>query len=153
MYFEGSQFDLIHQGTRRFDPELKMVGVEFRDLREKSARLWTHLNSIRNRSQVDKAFKALFGVGGKQMLQKVLGPDAQEFWNNYRRLAEFRNAMIHKARRLWFRTIENPQDRSAAERMLAASVHFVPTCWVVFSKLWNEYIHKKVLAQKCGGTV
>jgi hypothetical protein len=76
------------------------------------------------------------------MLERVLGDEAEPFWQNYRRLADFRNQMVHKGLRVWHRTVDVEQDRQTADRMLTASMYFVPACWVVFSKLWNEYIHK-----------
>ena len=118
----------------------------------KSERICDYLRGIRSQPGTEQALKKLFGAGEQDMLRKVLGSQADEFWENYRRLAEFRNQIVHKGRRVWYRTVGDvSQDRRPAEQMLTASMYFVPTCWVVFSNLWNEYIHKPMLASKKGG--
>jgi|GEM_PF-5594858 len=148
MYFEASVFDLIKWGTHWLDPDLNWIGAAFEEVREKSERIWEYLLSIRSYDATNDALKRLFGVNGKTMLQTVLGDEAEPFWDNYRRLAEFRNQIVHKGRRVWCRTVEVDHDRSAADRMLTASIYFVPRCWVVFSKLWNEYIYKPMLERR-----
>ena len=152
MYFEASVFDLIKWGTHWLDPKLNWIGVAFEEVRTKSVRIWAYLGGIRSQPRTDQALKKLFGAGEQDMLRTVLGSQADEFWANYRRLAEFRNQIIHKGRWVWYRTVGDvSQDRRPAEQMRTASMYFVPTCWVVFSKMWNEYIHKPMLARGKAG--
>ncbi|HEY3245837.1 MAG TPA: hypothetical protein VGM03_21050 [Phycisphaerae bacterium] len=146
-YFEASVFNLIYYGTCWLDPELNWIGAAFGEVRDKSERIWEYLLRIRSTDATEQALRRLFGVDGKTMLETVLGAEAKPFWDNYRRLAEFRNQIVHKGRRLWYRTVNVNQDRAAADQMLAAGMFFVPTCWVVFSKLWNEYVHKPMRAK------
>lgn len=144
-YFEASMFDLIYWGTVWLDPELNWIGAAFEEVRQKEERIWKHLDTIRGRSATDKALQQIFSATGKQMLQKALGADAQPFWEDYCRLAGLRNNIVHRGLRLRYRTVSIEQDGTAAHQTLIASIHFVPTCWVVFSRLWNEYIHPPML--------
>ena len=146
-YLEASVFDLMKWGTHWLDPDLNWIDAELEDVGSKSERIWAHLLNVRSQAATDDALKHLFGVNGKEMLQTVLGDDAVPFWQNYRRLADFRNQIVHQGRRVWYRTVNTSQARAPADQMLTASMYFVPTCWVVFSKLWNEYIHKPMLAE------
>lgn len=149
MYFEASVFDLIKWGTHWLDPELNWIGAAFEEVGEKSDRIWAYLLTIRSNDATNDALKRLFGVDGKVMLQTALGEEAGPFWQNYRCLAEFRNEIVHKGRRVRYRTVGDvAQDRQTADRMLTASMYFVPTCWVVFSRLWNKYIHNEMLARR-----
>ncbi|MGB2781863.1 MAG: hypothetical protein WBD63_10335 [Phycisphaerae bacterium] len=141
-YFEASVFDLIYWGTVWLDPQLNWIGAAFEEVKSKEERIWVYLDQIRSRDATDEALQRLFAVTGRQMLEKVLGPDAVPFWENYCRLDDLRNRIVHRGQRVWYRTIAPQQDPLYAERILRASMEWVPTCWVVFSRLWNEYIHK-----------
>jgi hypothetical protein len=152
MYFEASVFDLIRWGTHWLDPELNWIGASFEEVGDKSERIWAYLLSIRSPKATDNALKRLFGANGKTMLYAILGDEAKAYWANYRRLADFRNEIVHRGRRVCYRTITDNQDHSMAERMLKASMYWIPTCWVVFSGLWNEYIHKPMLERKQNGS-
>lgn len=152
MYFEAHVFDLIRWGTSWLDPDLNWIGAEFSEVREKTERIWQYLLTIKSNKATNEALKRLFDLDGRQMLESVLGPeDANAFWANYSNLADLRNRMVHKAMRVAYRTVDVSSDGATGQQILTASIHFVPTCWVVFSKLWNEYIHKRMLARKSQG--
>ena len=105
--------------------------------------------------KTDEALKRLFGDDGKTMLRRVLGKDADSFWKNYELCRDWRNQIAHRGRRIFYESVPAELQLQAdreREAMLWSSLYFVPTCWVVFSKLWNEYIHKPMLARmKAGG--
>jgi len=144
MYFEASVFRMIYWGTVWLDPDLNWIGAEFNEIREKTERIWTFLNSIRSHKDTDAALKRLFGVSGQDMLKKVIGEkDAACFWENYRKLAAYRNKIIHCGKRAIYRAFGEPQvEESKAVEILNWCLCFIPTCWIVFSQLHNEYIHK-----------
>ncbi len=152
MYFEASVFNFLFYGTRWRDPNLSSIGVEMPALLEREGCIWEYLESLNSLKKTDAALKRLFGADGKTMLGTVLGPDAEEFWENYLNCRRWRNQISHRGHRIYFETVPQHQQADAGivrDRTLRASLCFVPTCWVVFSKLWNEYLHKPTLATGC----
>lgn len=129
------------------DPELNWIGADLSELRDKLKRILEYLGKIRSPKATNAALERLFAATLNDMLRTALGEAADEFWANYRRVADIRNTIIHKGNRVWYRTIEVQQSTVQRDQILSASVHFAPECWVVFSRLWNEYIHKPMLAK------
>lgn len=151
MYFEASVFNLLHVGTKLLDPELTVIGAAFGEVQDREERIWKYLETINNWAATDAALEKVFGINGKTMLEAVLGTDADAFWENYSKLKQWRNQIAHRGRRIYYITVDDDQQQDEVQvkvRMLRASLHFVPECWVVFSRLWNEYIHKPMLARK-----
>ncbi|MCK4603034.1 MAG: hypothetical protein KAU28_11245 [Phycisphaerae bacterium] len=152
MYFEASAFRLLYWGTVWLDPELNWIGAAFEEIKDKEKRIREFLYSIRSAKDTQAAFKKLFGVRGQEMLATTMGEkDASLFWNNYLQLADFRNQIVHKGRRAVYRALEKGRwtvvEKTFKEHLNWCLV-FIPTCWVVFSRLHNEYIHKPMLARK-----
>ena len=151
MYFEASVFHLIFWATAWLDPELKWIGCSAEDFPDKERKIWAFLNSIRNLNDTEKALKRLFCCTGQEMLIKALGQDdAKSIWEEYRKLAEYRNKVIHQGRRSVIRTSGETlvtSDLKAGE-ILDWCLKFIPICWDVFSKLHNEYIHKPMWERK-----
>ena len=151
MYFESSVFHLMFWGTVWLDPELNWIGTEFDDLPDKQRRIWTYLNTIRAYDATNQALKRVFGFEGQEMLTKALGADyAKFFWGEYRKLADYRNNVIHRGQRSIIRNnnqtplISDPK----AEGILDWCLKFIPACWNVFAKLHNEFIHKPMCERK-----
>jgi hypothetical protein len=150
MYFESSVFHLIFWGTVWLDPKLNWIGLDFDETAKKQKEIWAFLNSIRTRKDTDEALKRVFGSTGKQMMVKVLGEDpAKFFWENYVKLAEYRNDVIHKGRRSIIRINQRPVlSDPNPNGILDWSIRFIPACWDVFAKLHNEFIHKPIWERK-----
>lgn len=151
MYFEASVFRLIYWGTAWLDPELGWVGARITEVRNKKERIWNYLNRIRSHEATNRALRRLFNADGREMLTSVLGEeDAQFFWNNYLQLADYRNQIVHRGRRAVYRAVEEGQrivvEKTAGE-LLDWCLRFIPTCWVVFRGIWNEYVHKPLLTR------
>ena len=150
MHFEAMLFNMIYCGLRWLDPKLSTIGSSFGEYPKKEERIWRFLESVRSPKATEKVLRRVFGVGLKQMLQQVCGDDADPFWQNYRMCAEWRNQIVHRGRRIYYETVPARQQNRAEpvkERTLWASLNFVPQCWFVFSELWNEYIHRPMLAR------
>ena len=151
MYFEASVFRLIFWAAAWLDPELKWIGCSAEDFPGKERKIWAFLNSIRNINDTKAALERLFHSTRQQMLIKALGQDdAKCIWKEYRKLAEYRNDIIHKGKRAVLRG-ENGQVLLAdqnTEQILDWCLKFIPICWDVFSKLHNEYIHKPMWEKK-----
>jgi len=148
MYFEASVFNLLYWATCWLDPDLNWIGAEHHEVREKSERIWRHLEGITNLEKTNEALKRIFGVDGKTMLQTVLKEDTEAFWQNYLNCRNWRNQIAHRGRRIYYATVPDhmkKHDVQVKEQALWASLVFIPHCWVVFSRLWNEYIHKRIL--------
>lgn len=151
MYFESSVFHLIFWGTVWLDPDLNWIGAEFSELPDKQKRIWTYLNSICSHKKTKQALKRVFGCQGQKMLVRVLGKDdAESFWREYRKLADYRNDIVHKGRisaiRITNQTSVISDPNSGA--ILNWCLKFVPNCWNVFAKLHNEFIHKPMWERK-----
>lgn len=152
MYLEASVFRLIFWATRWLDPDLNCVGCSFEELSEKEKCIWCFLGKIRSQEKTDEALKRLFKATGQEILKKVLGDDdATFFWDNYRKLSEYRNEVVHKGRRVLYRrgdgsilVVHEPK----GEEILNWCLMFIPICWDVFSKIHNEYIHKPMWKRK-----
>ncbi|MHC4441242.1 MAG: hypothetical protein ACYTF1_00475 [Planctomycetota bacterium] len=145
MYFEASVFDLIHAGVRWLDPQLNLIGAEYEEVPDRQERIWRYFDTINNRKKTEDALQKLFGVDGNTMLRTVLGTDARPFYENYLRMSNWRNQIAHRGRRIYYDTVpEHMQDddEHVKQHILWASLNFIPECWVVFSQLWNEFIHK-----------
>ncbi len=139
MYFEASVFHLMFWGTVWLDPELNWIGVPFNETKDKEDRIWKYLYNIRSRKATNLALKRLYHVSWHEMLVRVLGnKEAESFYKNYLRLAKVRNQIVHRGKRI---------DDNAGQ-LLNWCLIFVPKCWVVFSRLHNEYIHKPMLRCK-----
>jgi hypothetical protein len=150
-HFEASLFHLFYYGTVWLDPDLNRIGARFDEVKDRNEKIWRFLDTLVTRRQINAAAKHLFGADCKSMLSTVLGDDFRGFWREYSRCREWRNLFAHRGRRILYETVPRHMQRDAEQeqdRMLRASLVFVPTCWVVFSKLWNEYIHKSMLARK-----
>jgi hypothetical protein len=150
MYFEASVFSLIYQGTTLLDPELNWIGTAFDSIREKTERIWAFLYNIRTHNDTDAVLTRLFGASGRDMLIRILERnDADDYWDNYRKLAEYRNKIVHCGKRAIYRAFGEPQiEEPEAYNTLNWCLHFIPICWTVFSKLHNEYIHKPIWSRK-----
>ena len=154
MYFEASVFNLLYQATCWLDPDLNWIGAAFEEVRDKGNRIWKYLDSLDTLNKTNAALEKVFGASGKSMLDTVLGTEAAPFWENYMHCKRWRNHIAHRGRRIYYETVPDDQQKDDAfvkERTLWASLSFVPTCWVVFSKLWNEYLHKPTLARRKAG--
>ncbi len=152
MYFESSVFHLIFWGTVWLDPKLKWIDLDFDETAKKQKEIWAFLNSIRTRKSTNEALKRIFGLTGKEMLVKVMGEnDAKSFWENYLMLAKYRNDIVHKGRRSIIRIEQTPvlSDPNSNAR-LDWCIKFILTCWCVFAKLHNEFIHKSMSERKKG---
>jgi hypothetical protein len=151
MYFESSVFHLIFWGTVWLDPELNWIGAEFEELSDKQKRIWAFLNTIRSYEETNQSLKRVFGCDGQEMLIKVLGQDyAKFFWCEYRKLADYRNNVIHRGQRSIIRNNNQTpliSDPKAGE-ILDWCLKFIPACWNVFVKLHNEFIHKPMWERK-----
>jgi len=151
MYFESSVFHLIFWGTVWLDTKLNWIGLDFDETAKKQKEIWDYLNSIRSHKDTEAALKRLFNSTGQQMLTRVLEPDyAKHIWENYRKMAEYRNQVVHQGRRSVIRVtsltpvVSDPN----SEAMLDWCLKFVPACWNVFAKLHNEFIHKPMWERK-----
>ena len=150
MYFEASVFMLIFWGTCWLDPELNWIGARFQEIRDKHQRIQRFLRTISSRKRTDAVLQRLFGADGRQMLHSVLGADGDPFLKHYLRCRAWRNAIAHRGKRIYYETLPElmrPRHASARDQSLRASLQFIPQCWVVFSRLWNEYIHKPMWAK------
>ena len=156
MYFEASVFMLLYWATCWLDPDRNWIGAQYREVHHKVHGIQKYMNSLTNFKKIDEALVHVFGSNGKEMLEKVLGEDAGPFWARYMTCRKWRNRINHCGKRIYYETIhENmPKKQNARDQALRASLQFIPQCWVVFSKLWNEYIHKPMAANKqcAGGT-
>ncbi len=152
MYFEASVFHLIYLATHLLDPDLNCIGCSCEEFRGKEERIWSFLRDIRTRDKTDEALKRVFGTTGKEILKKVLNDDnAKYFWDNYRRLSDYRNGIVHKGRRALYRLCDESRivvHEPKAEEILNWSLIFIPVCWDVFSKIHNEFIHKPMWKRK-----
>lgn len=156
MQFEASTFFLLYWATVWLDPDLNWIGADFEELRDKNERIHAYLDTITTFDKTNDALTRVFGVGGKQMLRTVLGPDADPLWANYTTCRHWRNKIAHCGKRIYYETIPanmRATQATARDQVLRASLRFVPECWVVFSKLWNEYIHKPMWAKVQAGHV
>jgi len=153
MYVEASLFDLMWWRAGWLDDELNWIGAGLVKVQQKEEAVWTYLRSLRTPRATDNALKRLFGASGRQMLERVLGHgDAIWFWENYRQMAETRNDIVHRGGRLVYRTVGAQWlVHKDADAILRWCLEFVPRCWVVFSRLWNEYIHKPMLKRNAPG--
>ena len=156
-YFEASVFNMLYWATSWLDPCLKKLGALPGDVRDREEKIWQYLASLDNIKKTNAALQKVFGDDGEIMLATVLGKkDAASFWRNYMNGREWRNQIAHRGRRIYFERVPAEQQRQAAaerDEMLWASLNFIPQCWVVFSRLWNEYIHKPMLTcRKKGDT-
>lgn len=145
MYFEASTFHLLFWATCWLDRDLNWRNARLDELRDKQERIQVYLNSLTTVEKTSEALVRAFGVNGKQMLEHVLGGEAGPFWANYTLCRNWRNQIAHRGKRIYYETILEAVRRDnqpARDQALRASLKFVPQCWVVFSKLWNEYIHK-----------
>jgi hypothetical protein len=147
MYFEASVFHLMFLSAAWLDQELNWVGCSVEDFPDKERKIWDFLNSIRNRNDIEKALKRLFCCTSQEMLIKTLGQDdAKSILKEYRKLAEYRNKVIHQGKRSMIRTngetpvVSDPN----SEAILDWCLKFIPICWNVFAKLHNEFIHKPI---------
>ena len=152
MYFEASVFHLIYWATVWLDPDLNWIGCSLEEFADKEKRIWAHLDSIKSSQDTNAALEKVFGVRGKGMLENVLGAeDAAFFWENYQKLAEQRNHIVHRGSRIMYHRADGPQAAVAGsepEQLLAWCLRFVPVCWEVFAKLHNEYIHEPMWERK-----
>lgn len=151
MYFEASVFMLIFWRAYLLDPDLKCIGAPFAELKNRRVRIQKYLLMIRSPKATEKAIKKLFGVRRQEMLETVLKGDASRFWATYEGCREWRNRIIHRGKRIYYETLADrmrPRNVSARDRALCASLQFIPRCWVVFSRLWNEYIHEPLWAKQ-----
>lgn len=154
--FEAFESELLYYGLKWLHPTLRTIGCSFDQIRPGEECIEKYLQSLDNRSKLNKAYKELFGTDPKTMLKAVLDTEAAGFWANYMKGRRWRNRFLHRGQRVFFETVPREiQDRHLPERerILEASLWFVPACWEVFSRLWNEFIHKRMLARKqSGGT-
>lgn len=152
MYFEASVFHLIYWGTCWLDPDLNWIGCSSKEFPEKEQRIWSFLCEIKTRDKTDEALKRLFKTTGKEILKKALNDDdAKYFWDNYRKLSDYRNKIIHKGKRALYRIGDGSRavvHEPKAEEILNWCIMFIPICWVVFSKIHNELIHKPMWRRK-----
>jgi hypothetical protein len=152
MYFEASVFHLIYWATCWLDPDLHWLGCSFEEFPEKQRKIWSFLCTIKSPRETDKALKRLFKATGQEILKKVLGEDdADFFWEDYRKLSEYRNEVVHKGRRALYRVGDGSSvivHESNAEKILDWCLRFIPICWNVFSKIHNEFIHKTMWKRK-----
>lgn len=154
MYFEASTFMLLYWATCWLNPELNWLNAQFEELRDKEERIQAYLNSLDSVRKTNEALVRAFGLNGQQMLERVLGNDAAPFWANYMLCRKWRNQIAHRGKRMYYETIPEDMRRRhqpARDQSLRASLQFVPQCWVVFSRLWNEYIHKPMWARAQAG--
>jgi len=152
MYVEVSVFHLIYWAIRWLDPDLNLLGCSFEEFPEKKKRIWSFLLSIKTRDKTEAILKRLFNANGKELLKKVLDVDDVEyFWDNYRKLSDYRNEIIHKGKRALYRIGDGSTAISHepnAEEILNWCLMFIPICWDIFSKIHNEYIHKPMWKRK-----
>lgn len=147
MYFEASVFTLLYWGTCWLDAELNWIGAEWDETHDKSERIQAYLNTLRNQEKTDEALRRVFGAGGKQMLESVLGDEARTFWTEYCEFRKLRNLIAHRGKRIYYTTIPEDMSREQAgarDRVLHRALRFIPECWAVFRLLWNEYIYKSL---------
>jgi len=150
-YFEASLFNFLLWGTRWLDPKRNWIKAEPEEYREKEDAIWKYLETLRSPQKCDQALTDLFGTSLQGMLRNVLGPDFEGFWKNYEHCRKWRNEIAHRGRRILFASVpeEDQEDaRWESEQMLRASLDFVLTCWIVFARLWNEYIHKRMFMNR-----
>ncbi len=154
MYFESSVFHLLYLGTAWLHPKLNRLDTSFEETPKKEEDIWKNLNKIRTRKATDVALQRVFGHSSKEMLRTVLGnAEADDYWKQYQELAKDRNQIIHRGRR---HTVTDEEGRviwkdSKAIEKLDWCLKWIPICWVVFSRLHNEYIHPPMWEKKKKG--
>ena len=143
-YAEASLFDLMWWAAGWLDAELNWIGADVGEAQQKEEAVREYLGGLRTRQATDEALQRLFGASGRQMLEHAIGrTEGTWFWNNYRQMAETRNDIVHRGGRLIYRAAGSRWlVHKDADAILRWCLEFVPRCWVVFSRLWNEYIHK-----------
>jgi len=67
---------------------------------------------------------------------------------NYKVGRDWRNWIAHTGRRVFYETapvVIQQELEPQRQAFLTASMSFALKCWVVFSRLWNTYIHAVML--------